>query len=116
MGRRPEDQHPQVFFDAMEMVLDTRRYEHETARLDRPVLTRHSNRASAADHVVRLIFQVRSLAIVRCLRPDRKADAQLVRSEEIDVAMTVGIAWLRVELRNLVRIHGSLNSSCYELN
>src|SRR5439155_25427 len=38
-------------------------------------------------------------------RPYRKPDAELVRGEKVNVAMTLGVARLRIEPWNLVRLH-----------
>lgn len=108
MGWCPEDQHAKVFFNAVELMLDLRRHEHKTAGLDRPIFTGHSNRGAAADHVINLVLEVRPLAIGRCLRPHRQANAQPVGGKEIDVAVTFGIASLWIQLRDLVRFHRHL--------
>ena len=105
MGRCPEDQHAQVFFDGVKAVLDPRGHEDQAAWFDRSILTGDSNGGAATDHVVDLVLEVRSLAIGRPLRPDRKANAQLVGGEEVDVAMTFGVARLEIQLGNLVRFH-----------
>lgn len=102
MGRCPEDQHAKVFFDAVKAMLDPGSHENEAAGFDRPILTRNSNRGAATDHVIDLILEVRPLAIGRSPRPDRQANAQPVRDDKVNVAMTVGVAGLRVELGNLV--------------
>jgi len=103
--RRPEDQHAQVFFDVVKTVLDSGRHEDQAARLDRPVLARDPDRAAPADHVVHLVFQVRMLAVGLPFRPDRETDAQPVRGEEVDVAVTVGVARLWVQVGNIECIH-----------
>src|SRR5450631_266103 len=103
--RRPEDQHAKVSFDAVKPVLDSGRHEDDAAGLDGPILTGDLDDGAAADHVIDLVLEVRSLAIGRPLRPDRKAHAQLVRGQEVDIAMTLGISRLGVQLGNLERFH-----------
>jgi hypothetical protein len=105
MGWSPEDQHAQVFFDVVEAVLDSGRHEDQAAWLDRPVLAADSYRASPADHVIDLVLSVGVLAVGLSFRPDRETDAQLVRGEEVDVAVAVGVARLRIEVGNLESIH-----------
>ena len=73
---------------------DVCRDEDEAPGFDRSILTGDSNGAAATDHVIDLILEVRSLPIVRPPRPDRQADAQLVGGEEVDIAMTFGVARL----------------------
>ena len=105
--RRPEDQHAQVFLDAVESVLGSRRHEDKAAGFDEPILICNSNRAVSADHVVDLVLGMRSLAIGCLTRPDGQTNAQLVRSEKVDVAVTFGIARLRIELGNLECFHST---------
>src|SRR6266571_2526912 len=103
--RRPENQHAQVFFDVVKAVLDSSRDEDKASCPDRTVFVRDPDRAAPADHVVDLVLFMRTLTVNRPRRPDRKPDAELVRGEKVKVAMTLGVARLRIELRNLVRLH-----------
>jgi len=105
--RRPEDQNAQILFDVVESVLDSGRHEDQAAGLDGPILVGDPNRAAAADDVVNLVFGVRSLTIGRVPRPDGQTNAQLLRSEKVDVAMTFGIARLRIEFGNLECFHST---------
>jgi hypothetical protein len=107
MRRRPEDQHAQVFLDAVESVLDSRRHEDQAAGLDRPILIGDPNRAMPADHVVDLILGMRLLTVGRLARPDGQTDAQLFGSEKVDVAVTFGIARLGIELGNFECFHST---------
>ena len=107
MRGRPEDQDAQVLFDVVEPMLNPGRHEDKTARLHPPILLAQADGAATADHVVDLVLLVRSLAVGRAARPDRQTNAQLVRSEKVDVAVTFGIARLGVELRNLECFHSS---------
>ena len=107
MRRRPEDQHSEVFFDVVESVLDASGDENETARLDGAILICDTDRGAAADHVVDLVLEVGSLAISRSSRPDRQTNAQLVRGEKVNIAVTFGIARLRIELGNLECFHST---------
>jgi len=72
---------------------------------DRPIFFRDPYGGAAAQHVVDLVLEVRSLAVGRSLRPDRQADAQLVGGKEVDIAMAFGVTRLGIELGNLVRFH-----------
>ena len=63
MGRRPEDQDAQVFFDGVKVVLDPRRHEDQAAGFDSSILSRDPDGGATADHVVDLVLEVRSLAI-----------------------------------------------------
>src|SRR6266566_4386076 len=105
VGRRPEDEHAQVLLDVVEAVLDSGPDEHQTAGLHRSILIRNSNDAVPADHVVHLVLAMRLLMIRGPGRPHRETNAQPFRREEIDVAMTLCIPGLRVEVRNLVPLH-----------
>ena len=107
MRRHPEDQHAQVFLDAVESVLDSRRHEDKAAGFDWPILIGDPNRAVSADHVVDLILGMRSLAVGRLARPDGQTNAQPFRSKKVDVAMTFGIARLGIELGNLECFHST---------
>src|SRR6266550_3825414 len=105
--RRPEHQHAQVFFDAVESVLDSGRHEDKASGLDRPVLIADPNRTAPADDVVNLVFGVRLLAIGRVPRPHGQTNAQLLRSEKVDVAMNFGITRLGIEFGNLECFHST---------
>lgn len=107
MWRRPEDQHAEVFLDAVKSVLDAGSDENEAARLYDALLIRDTNRGSAADHVVNLVLDVRPLAIGASARPDGQSNAQFVRSEKVNVAVTFGIARLGIELGNLECFHST---------
>src|SRR5438105_10515477 len=105
VGRRPENEHAQVFIDVMESVLDAGRDEDQAARLHRSIFIRDAYRAPAADDVIDLVLFMWLLAIDRPRRPHREPDAELGRGEEVDVPVTLGVAGLRVELGNLVGMH-----------
>ena len=105
MRRRPKNQDAQIVIDAVEMMRDACRNKDKTAGFDGPILTRHPNDTAAADHVVNLVLDVRSLAVGRPLWPDGQAHAELVRREEVDIPMTVCIARLRIQVRDLVGFH-----------
>src|SRR5258708_13935474 len=96
VGRRPEAQDAQVFFDVVKAVLDAGRHEDQAAGLDRPVLAFDFYLASPADHVIDLVLSVGVLAIGLAFRPEGQADAQLVRGQEVDVAVPTGIPRLRI--------------------
>jgi hypothetical protein len=95
--RRPEDQDAKVFLDAVKSVLDSRGNEDKAAGLDLPILIRDPDCRSAADHVIDLVFGMRSLPVGRLARPDRETYAQLVGGHEVDVTVTFRIARLRIE-------------------
>jgi hypothetical protein len=78
-------------------VLDSRGYEDKAAGLDRAILIRDPDRRSAADHVIDLVFSVRSLPVGRLARPDRETYAELVGGHEVDVPVAFRIAGLRIE-------------------
>src|SRR5438034_9351920 len=79
--------------------------EDKAAWLQGPVLVSDTDETPAADHVVDLVLFVRPLAVARARRPHRETHAQLLRGEEVDVPVALLVAWLRIELRNLVRLH-----------
>ena len=106
MRGRPEDQHAQLFFDVVKSVLHLCRDEHQAAGPHRALLVRHPDASAAADHVVHLVLEVGLLAVDRSGRPDRQPDAQPVRPQEVDVAMTLAVARLRVEVRDLMGLRG----------
>src|SRR5207249_6599078 len=105
MGRRPEDQDAQVLLDVVEAMLDVGGDEDQAAGLDGAVLVRDADEAPPADDVVDLVLPVRLLAVHRPRRPYGQTDAQLLRREEIDVAVALLVSWLQVQLGNLVRLH-----------
>jgi hypothetical protein len=82
--------------------------EDEASGLDRPVLAGDADGAAPADHVVDLVLVMWALQVGRAGGPDREADAQIVRREEVDVAVALVVARLGIEIRDLVRVHGSL--------
>jgi hypothetical protein len=109
VGRGPEDKHTQVFFDVVESVLDTRRDKDETARFDWTIVLGDPDHPATADHVIDLVLFMWLLAVRRSREPNREADAELFRSEEIDVSMPVGVARLWIQLGNFMRFHSSDN-------
>ena len=105
VGRGPEDEHAELFLDVVETMLDTGGHEDKAPCLHRPVLIRNTDLAPTADHVVHLVLTMRLLVVGRARRPDREPDAELAGGEKIDVAVTLGVTGLWVELRNFVRLH-----------
>lgn len=105
MGRRPENEHAELFLDVVETMLNSGGDEDQAPRLHRPVLIRDADLATTADHVVHLVLAVRLLVVGGVRRPDRKPDAELAGGEKIDVAVTLDVTRLWVELRNFVRPH-----------
>ena len=105
VGRRPEHEHAELVLDVMEAVLHARGDEDQAPGFHRPILIRDPYLAPAADHVVDLVLAVRLLPVGRAGGPDRQADTQLAGREKIDVAVTLGVARLRIKVRNFVRLH-----------
>ena len=87
------------------MVLNSGGDEHQAARFHRSLLVGDTNQANAADHVIDLVFTGRLLAVGRSARPDGELDAQLVRSEKVDVAVTIVVARLWIKLGDLVSVN-----------
>jgi hypothetical protein len=104
--RRPEDQDAEVLFDVVELVLDAGCDEDQAAGFDRTIFAGNADLPAAADHVVDLVLFVRPLAIGRAGRPYGQADAELLRAQEIDVAVSIGVARLGIQFGYLVRFHG----------
>src|SRR5690242_7092483 len=105
MRRRPEDEHTEVLLNVVEPVLDAGGDEDEAPRPDRANLVRDPDRTAPADDVVHLVFLVWPLAVGRSGGPDGKANAELLRGEKVDVAVTVGVSRLRIKVGDLVSLH-----------
>src|SRR4029077_3575628 len=102
----PEDQDAEVLLDIVESVLHTGLDEDQAARFDRAIFAGDADLPASADHVIDLVFPMWPLPVGRARSPDGQADTELLRAQKIDIAVSVGIARLRIEVRNLVRFHG----------
>ena len=103
--RSPEDQDAEVLFDVVEVVFHVGGDEDQAARFDRAIFAGDADLPASADHVVDLVFPMWPLSVGRARRPDRQADAELLRAQEIDVAVAVRVARLRIKAGNLVSFH-----------
>src|SRR5947209_11347333 len=63
--RHPEDHHPQVLLDVVEVVGRLRSDEHDRTRPDAAILLPHAEVAAARNHAVDLVLLVGRLAVAR---------------------------------------------------
>src|SRR6266436_2838633 len=87
LGRREDDENPQLLGDRMKSVGDSGRGEYDAARLHSALLVTNANRGSAADDIVDLILLVRLLRIHPASRKDIQAEAERGRPEEFKIEL-----------------------------
>ena len=85
LSRRKENQQRQLFLNRMESVLNPRRHEDHSARLDGPLLLRNLHHAPPQHHVVSLILPVRLLRVLRAHAQMLDSQAHLRHAQELQV-------------------------------
>jgi hypothetical protein len=87
MRGSPEDEHLQIFLDAMEAVHHTGGHKHDRACLDPLVFVAHANTPAARDDKVHFIFRVGFLVVGQTGGPNGQSQAQQLAREEVFVGV-----------------------------